>query len=40
LIGAETGIKTIAAMHSQCPLWVISGQTVSGQNSTLSTLVQ
>jgi hypothetical protein len=19
--GAETGIKTIAAMHSQCPLW-------------------
>ena len=23
--GVETGIKTIAAVHSQCPLWVISG---------------
>ena len=22
LIGAETGIKTIAAVHSQCRLWV------------------
>jgi SAM-dependent methyltransferase len=25
LIGAETGIKTIAAVHSQCRSWVISG---------------
>jgi hypothetical protein len=25
LIGAETGIKTIAAAHSQCLLWVKSG---------------
>jgi hypothetical protein len=32
LIGVETGIKIIAAMHSQCLLWVISGQTVPGQN--------
>ena len=31
LIGAETGIKTIAAVHSQCLLWVISGQTTPGQ---------
>jgi hypothetical protein len=29
LIGAEIGIKTIAAVHSQCRLWVISGQTVT-----------
>jgi hypothetical protein len=26
--------------HRQCPLWVISGQTVAGQNPRLSALVQ
>src|SRR5579859_7274356 len=36
LIGAETGVKTIAAVHSQCPLWVISGQSCGGQNPHLS----
>jgi hypothetical protein len=36
LIGAEIGIKTIAAVHSQCPFWVISGQTIAGQNPALS----
>ena len=36
LIGAETGFKTIAAVHSQCPLRVISGQTIAGQNPPLS----
>jgi len=40
LIGAETGIKTIAAVHSQCRLWVKSGQTIAGQNPPLSALVQ
>jgi hypothetical protein len=30
LIGAETGIKIIAAVHSQCPMWVKSGQTITG----------
>jgi hypothetical protein len=28
LIGAETGIKTIAAMHSQCPLLVIRARKI------------
>ena len=27
-IGAEIGIKTIAAVHSQCRLWVNSGLAV------------
>jgi hypothetical protein len=36
LIGAETGIKTIAAVHSQCRSWVISGQTIAGQKPRLS----
>src|ERR1039457_5929504 len=36
LIGAETGVKTTAAVHSQCRLWVKSGQTIAGQNPTLS----
>src|ERR1019366_4626539 len=36
LIGAETGIKTIAAVHRQCRLWVKSRQTVPGQNPRLS----
>jgi hypothetical protein len=27
---AETGIKIIAAAHSQCRSWVISGQTITG----------
>jgi hypothetical protein len=40
LIRAEIGIKTIAAVHSQCRLWVKSGQTVAGQNPTLSALIQ
>jgi hypothetical protein len=35
LIGVETGIKTIPAVHSQCRLWVISGQTSAGQNPPL-----
>jgi hypothetical protein len=35
-IGAETDIKTIVAVHSQCPLWVESGQTIAGQNPPLS----
>ena len=30
--GADTDTKTIAAMHSQCPLWVISGQTTHCHN--------
>jgi hypothetical protein len=34
LIGAEIGIKTIAAVHSQCPLRVKSGQTVGWLKST------
>ena len=29
MIGAETGVKTIAAVHGQCRLWVISGQTAA-----------
>jgi hypothetical protein len=33
---AETGIKTIAAMHSQCRLWVIRVAAVAGQNQDLS----
>src|SRR5450631_647565 len=40
LIGAETSIKTIAAVHSQCRSWVISGQTIAAQNPPLSALVQ
>jgi hypothetical protein len=40
LKGAEIGIKTIAALHSQCPLWVISGQTIAGQNLPLSAVAQ
>jgi hypothetical protein len=36
LIGAETGIKTIAAAHSQCRLWVISDQTIQRQGRPLS----
>jgi hypothetical protein len=39
-IGAETGIKTIAAVHSQCRSWVISGQTIAVQNSLLSAVVR
>jgi L-lactate utilization protein LutB len=34
----QTGIKGVAAVHSQCPLWVISGQPILGQNPTLSAL--
>jgi hypothetical protein len=30
LIEAETGIKTIAEVHSQCRSWVKSGQTIPG----------
>jgi hypothetical protein len=40
LKGAETGIKPIAALHSQCPLWVKSGQTVAGQIPPLSAIVR
>jgi hypothetical protein len=40
LIGAETDIKTIAAMHSQCRSWVKSGQTVAGQIPPLSAIVR
>jgi hypothetical protein len=36
LVGVETGIKTITAVHSQCRCWVISGQTIAGQNPPLS----
>jgi hypothetical protein len=36
LIGAETGIKTIAAVRNRCRLWVISGQTISPENPLLS----
>jgi hypothetical protein len=39
LIGAETGIKTIAAVHSQCRSWVISRQTIASQNRPLSAIV-
>jgi hypothetical protein len=35
-IGAETGIKTIAAVHSQCRLWVKSGQTIQRQLRPMS----
>jgi len=28
LIGVETVIKTVVAMHSQCPLWVISDRAI------------
>jgi hypothetical protein len=38
--GAESDIKNIAAVHSQCRIWVISGQTIAGQNPPLSALVQ
>jgi IS30 family transposase len=34
LIGPETGIKTIAAVHSQCRSWVISGQTIRNKELT------
>jgi hypothetical protein len=40
LIGAETGIKTIAAVHSQCRSWVISGQTSASRKRPLSALVR
>ena len=40
LIGPETGIKTIVAMHGQCRSWVISRQTVAGQNQRLSAIVR
>ena len=40
LIGPETGIKNIAAVHSQCRSWVKSGQTITGENPQLSALVQ
>jgi hypothetical protein len=36
LKGAETGIKIIAAVHSRCPFWVKSGQTIAGKNPQLS----
>jgi hypothetical protein len=31
LIGAETGIKTIAAVHSQCLLWVDAVEKVADE---------
>jgi hypothetical protein len=31
---AETGIKTIAAVHSQCRSWVKSRQTIAGPKPT------
>jgi hypothetical protein len=40
LKGAETRIKTIAAVHSQCRSWVISRQTIDRQIPPLSALVQ
>jgi hypothetical protein len=40
LIGAETDIKTIAAVHGQCRSWVISGQTITGENPLLSAVAQ
>ena len=33
LIGAETGIKTIAAVHSHCRRWVISVESSRGRPS-------
>jgi hypothetical protein len=39
-IGAETGIKTIVAVHNRCRLWVMSGQIVAGQNRPLSAVAQ
>jgi hypothetical protein len=39
-IGPTGSIKTFAAVHSRCPLRVISGQTLAGQNPPLSALVQ
>jgi hypothetical protein len=36
LIGAETGIKTIAAVHSQCPLWVNRGPEIQRPDGLLS----
>jgi hypothetical protein len=36
LIGAETGIKTIAAVHSQCRLWVNRCVSIPPQRRPLS----
>jgi hypothetical protein len=36
LIGAETGIKTIAAVHSQCRSWVISDRSIQRQSRPMS----
>jgi hypothetical protein len=33
---AEQMFETIAATHPQMPLWVKSGQTITGQNPPLS----
>src|SRR5450830_240068 len=38
LIGAETGIKIIAAVHSQYRCWVISGQTIAYENPPMSAI--
>jgi len=40
LVARQTGIKTIAAVHSQCRSWVISGQTVAANNPPLSAVVR
>jgi hypothetical protein len=39
MIGAETGIKTIAAVHGQCRLWVNRDRAISCQNSGMSAIV-
>jgi hypothetical protein len=36
LIGAETGIKTIAALRDRCPLWVIRCRAIQPQRRPLS----
>jgi hypothetical protein len=32
------GVKTNTALHSECRLWVISGQTITGENPNLSAM--
>jgi hypothetical protein len=35
LIGAETGIENIAAMHDQCRFWVIRARAIQAPNGRL-----
>jgi hypothetical protein len=38
LIGAKTGIKTIAAVHSKCRSWVISDRAIQAPDDRLSAM--